>query len=157
MTSPARMLAQELGRRLRALRQWRGFTQRGLSRRVGPMDLSYVGKIERGEQLPSLKTLQRLATALGVPVSHFFEAASSVHPSPARGGAGAERLWRLIPRLRPGDLPLLEELIRVLVRHGQERRRYGRGGESGTQAAEARRKYQRSRRKRPPGAVSAHH
>jgi len=159
MTSPARMLAQEIGRRLRTLRQWRGLTQRALSRRVGPMDLSYVGKIERGEQLPSLKTLQRLATALGVRLGQFFEAASSAHPSPAKGGDGAERLWKMILRLRPGDLPLLEELIRVLVRHRQERARYARGGQPGAQAAEARRKYQRSRsrRQRPSGGASSGH
>jgi transcriptional regulator with XRE-family HTH domain len=108
------------------------------------MDLSYVGKIERGEQLPSLKTLLRLATALGVPLGYFFETASPASLSLAKGGDGAGRLWRMIPRLRPGDLPLLEELVRVLVRHRQERQRYPDVGRAGARAAERRRRYPES-------------
>jgi len=141
MTSSARLLAQEIGRRLRTIRQRRGLTQRGLSRQGGPMDLSYVGKIERGEQLPSLKTLLRLATTLGVPLGYFFETASRTSPSLAKEGNGAGRLWRMILRLPPRDLPLLEELVRVLVRHHQERRHYPREGRAGARAAERRRRY----------------
>ena len=145
MRSPEQRLAEEIGRRLRTLRQWRGLTQRGLSRRVGPMDLSYVGKIERGEQLPSLKTLQRLATALGVPLGSFFEAGSSNREAAGRGGEAARRLWKMVLRLRPRDFPLLEQLIRVLIRYGQERAQYARGGESGAKAAEDRVKYRQRR------------
>ncbi len=156
MISPDRQLADEIGRRLRTLRQWRGLTQRALSRRVGPMDLSYVGKIERGEQLPSLKTLLRLATALGVPLRDFFESRSSSHPSDAVTSDRAGRLWKAILRLPPGDLPLLQEVIRVLVRHRQEQARYARGGELGAKAAERRLGYRRSARKsrRPAKAIS---
>ncbi len=157
MISPDRRLAEEIGRRLRTLRQWRGLTQRALSRRVGPMDLSYVGKIERGEQLPSLKTLLRLATALGVPLSDFFESRSSSHPSEPAASDRASRLWKAILRLPPRDLPLLQEVIRVLVRHRQERARYARGGAPGVKAAERRSRYRRSTRKagRPTKATSS--
>jgi transcriptional regulator with XRE-family HTH domain len=36
------------------------------------MEVTYIGKIERGEQLPSLKVLLRLSTALGVMIGEFF-------------------------------------------------------------------------------------
>lgn len=151
MISPTRVLAQEIGRRLRTIRQRRGLTQRGLSRQVGPMDLSYVGKIERGEQLPSLKTLLRLATALGVPLGYFFEAAS---PAVAKEGDRAGRLWRMILRLQPRDLPLLEELVRVLARHRQAREPYPREGQAGARAAERRRGYPQSRLPTRRGSAS---
>ena len=61
-----------LGSRLRVLRQERGLSQRALAERA---DLSpnAVSLIERDEISPSVATLQRLAGALGVKMSYFFE------------------------------------------------------------------------------------
>jgi transcriptional regulator with XRE-family HTH domain len=62
-----------MGLILRRLRLARGLTQKNLARRVaGGVDTTYIGKIERGDQLPSLKVLLRLSKALGVTVSDFF-------------------------------------------------------------------------------------
>lgn len=61
-----------VGRRLRALRQERGLTLRGLAERS---DLSFntLGLIEHGKTSPSVSTLQQLAAALAVPITAFFE------------------------------------------------------------------------------------
>jgi transcriptional regulator with XRE-family HTH domain len=68
-----------MGLILRRLRLARGLTQKNLARRVaGGVDTTYIGKIERGDQLPSLKVLLRLSKALGVTVSDFF------YPPPGR-------------------------------------------------------------------------
>lgn len=73
MTEDERELALEIGLTLRRLRQVKGLTQKELAQRVaGGMDATYVGKIERGDQLPSLKVLIRLSRSLGVKVSNFF-------------------------------------------------------------------------------------
>lgn len=67
-------LEQEIGRRLRRLRKMRGLTQKALAAKIeGGIDYSYIGKIERGEQLPSLKVLRRIGEALGVPLRFFFQ------------------------------------------------------------------------------------
>ena len=51
-------MQRAIGQRLRELRQRKGLTQKDLSLKVrGKIDYSYIGKIERGEQLPSLKML----------------------------------------------------------------------------------------------------
>jgi len=73
MTKDEHQLACEIGLILRRLRRAHGLTQKGLAQQVaGGMETTYVGKIERGEQLPSLKVLLRLSTALGVTISTFF-------------------------------------------------------------------------------------
>lgn len=61
-----------LGSRLRRLRQERAFSQRVLAERA---DLSpnAISLIERDEISPSVATLQRLAGALGVKMSYFFD------------------------------------------------------------------------------------
>jgi transcriptional regulator with XRE-family HTH domain len=73
MTGDEQKLACEIGLTLRRLRHARGLTQKGLAQRVsGGVDATYIGKIERGDQLPSLKVLLRLSRTLGITVSDFF-------------------------------------------------------------------------------------
>jgi transcriptional regulator with XRE-family HTH domain len=63
---------QDLGRRLRALRNEQGLTLAQLGRRVG-LSASYLSQIERGVSMPSLSRLTTIASALGVEIGHFFE------------------------------------------------------------------------------------
>ncbi len=62
----------EVGPQLRTLRQQRGLSVRMLA---GLCDLSpnTISLIERGISSPSVSTLHRLATALRVPITAFFE------------------------------------------------------------------------------------
>jgi len=115
---------QAIGQTLRALRQREGLTQKGLASKIqGEVDYSYIGKIERGEQLPSLKMLERLSNALAVPLSSFFQGLGS--DVTARRGdreTGNEALGRqrerlllyLVRTVHNDDIPLLIEIVRIL-------------------------------------------
>ena len=75
MTHDEQQLAREIGLSLQRLRRDKGWTQKALARRVaGGVNTTYIGKIERGDQLPSLKILLRLSQALDVSVGYFFYA-----------------------------------------------------------------------------------
>jgi transcriptional regulator with XRE-family HTH domain len=75
MTHDEQQLACEIGLILQRLRRDKGWTQKALAQRVaGGVNTTYIGKIERGDQLPSLKILLRLSQALDVAVSDFFYA-----------------------------------------------------------------------------------
>ena len=88
-------LAGEIGLTLRRLRHARGLTQKGLAQRVaGGMEATYIGKIERGDQLPSLKVLLRLSRPLGVTVSDFF------YPPPGGASESAPSTLHLEPVLQ---------------------------------------------------------
>nr|AGF93121.1 protein containing Helix-turn-helix type 3 domain protein [uncultured organism] len=65
-------IVDEFGKRLRELRKSRDLSQEALSREAG-LDRTYVGKIERGEKSPSLKTIQKLAEALEVDKTDLFQ------------------------------------------------------------------------------------
>ncbi len=56
---------------VRLLRREKGLSQRQLS---GRMDVprTYISKIENGKALPTLSSLERLATALGVPMMELL-------------------------------------------------------------------------------------
>lgn len=62
---------QDFGKKLRALRKQRGYSQEGFSLLVD-LDRTYVGGIERGERNPGLKVIIRIADTLNVPVSDLF-------------------------------------------------------------------------------------
>lgn len=152
---------QAIGRKLRELRHREDLTQKELAEKLqGRVDYSYIGKIERGEQLPSLKMLTRLSEALAVPLSYFFQESDSEAASPTRGPRGRqetlerqqERLLRTVVRdVHVDDIPLLVEIVRILNKH-RRAERTGRGraqprkrpadGREGIQAAETDRPYQ---------------
>ncbi len=56
------------GERLHELREKRGLTLRDLAERA-EMSLTYVSDLERGQKVPSLTTLVRLASALDCKVT----------------------------------------------------------------------------------------
>ncbi|MFQ6067727.1 MAG: helix-turn-helix domain-containing protein, partial [bacterium] len=64
----------KLGERLKKIRKRLGLTQKEFAKRVaGKIDYTYIGKIERGQQYPSLKMLEKIGKAFSVPLGYFFE------------------------------------------------------------------------------------
>jgi transcriptional regulator with XRE-family HTH domain len=121
-------LKSAIGRRLKRLRIDKGLTQKGLAATVpGGLDYTYIGKIERGEQLPSLKILIKISEALSVPVSSFFPDESvsvvcDVSVSERNYHAEEEKwsgLFSVLKQLHEDDIPLFIEIAKVLVRHRQ--------------------------------------
>jgi transcriptional regulator with XRE-family HTH domain len=119
-------LKLEIGRQLRRLRTDKGLTQKGLAAAVsGGLDYTYIGKIERGEQLPSLKILIRISEALSVPLGSFFpdepvSAVSDGSSSEMSYRAGEDRwseLFAAVKLLHEDDIPLFIEMAKVLARH----------------------------------------
>lgn len=87
------MNAQALvARNLRRLRVARGVSQENLAVDAG-IDRTYVSRLERVLENPTVAVLERLAQALGVPISEFFvpPAPDEPPPQPLPGGRRAGR------------------------------------------------------------------
>ena len=69
--------SEDIGRRLREARLAAGLSQSMLERKSG-VPKSMLSRYENDHLLPSMRTLRRLATAIGVPVASFFDS----DPSP---------------------------------------------------------------------------
>lgn len=61
-----------VGARIQGLREKRDWSQAELARRAGIHRVS-LANIERGAKLPSLRSLERLAKALGVPIARLLK------------------------------------------------------------------------------------
>jgi transcriptional regulator with XRE-family HTH domain len=72
---------------LRRIRVMRGLSQERLAFEAG-IDRSYVGGLERREENPTVDLLDRLASAVGVHVSEFFEEPRKGTPPPRPLRAG---------------------------------------------------------------------
>jgi len=58
--------------KVQELRKAKGYTKSMLSS-LAELDISYIGKIERCEKSPNLRTIVKLADALEVPVKDLFD------------------------------------------------------------------------------------
>ncbi len=60
------------GKRIAQLRTESGLSQEKFAFKCG-VDRTYIGTIERGEKSPTLNTIDKLATALGVSFKELFD------------------------------------------------------------------------------------
>jgi transcriptional regulator with XRE-family HTH domain len=68
---PNRETVENIGQRIRQLRESRGLTQSQLQVRSS-VSRSYLSRIESGQMTPSLGTLEKLSEALGTGLKRFF-------------------------------------------------------------------------------------
>lgn len=119
-------LASEIGIKLKKFRNGKGLTQKELAAKIeNGVDYTYIGKIERGQQLPSLKVLHRICETFSIPISYFFSEESETvvyvncpvdFRDMARDEKGSE-LLKALKLVHPTDIPLIVEIIHILSRH----------------------------------------
>ncbi|MBM7663451.1 transcriptional regulator with XRE-family HTH domain [Bacillus mesophilus] len=59
------MEAEKWGRRIRAFRKLKGYTQEEFAKDLG-ISVSVLGEVERGNRLPSQELIQNVASALNI-------------------------------------------------------------------------------------------
>lgn len=122
----------EIGNRLKKIRKERGLTQKELALKVsGKVDYTYIGKIERNRQFPSIGVLKRISDALSVPLSYFFleegtAALLKLLPEDLKEITKSEKKRVFLNRLKDiseEDIPLYIEIIDILNKHRGLRRK----------------------------------
>ena len=113
-----------LGERIRKLRKRLDLTQKEFAGRVvGKVDYTYIGRMERGEQYPSLKMLERIGKAFSVPLAYFFEDDSILNSLNLLPGEvkdllkdrRRQNLLKMSRALNPQDLGLVMQIINILA------------------------------------------
>ena len=59
------MEAEKWGRRIRAFRKLKGFTQEGFAKKLG-IPVSALGEIERGNRMPTANLIEQIAIVLNI-------------------------------------------------------------------------------------------
>ncbi|WP_051332636.1 helix-turn-helix domain-containing protein [Cucumibacter marinus] len=105
-------LRKQVGIRLKAIRQDKQLSQAELAERID-RTVDAVSAIERGKSLPGYETLERMATALGVPVTEFFSFQQTA-TSPRRARLIAE-IHLALGKLSDKDLARATDIIKTLA------------------------------------------
>lgn len=122
------MIKEQIGKRLREIRRSKRLTQKAMAKKIG-VDYTYIGKIERAEQIPSLGVLIKISDALSLPLNRFFMDESALRlinllPMERYGVVRRREmreLLRLLEDVREDDIPLLIETVRVLKKHREDK------------------------------------
>ncbi len=118
------MITKVVGERLLKLRKNLELTQKEFAQKVpGKVDYTYIGKIERGEQYPSLKMLEKIGKAFSVPLGYFFDDHTALYslnllPSEIKNliqDKERQDLLRLSGRLSQRDLSLILQIVSILA------------------------------------------
>lgn len=104
--------ALRVGLRLRALRAGHRLTIPALAAKAG-LSAGLISQIERGQSNPSMKTIQRLAAALGVTLWSFIGEAAADAAGPDFIRRRAQR-----PRIVVGKSRMVKELLSPRGEHG---------------------------------------
>jgi transcriptional regulator with XRE-family HTH domain len=110
----------KIGRRLRELREAKGYSQGAIEMRTGLLRC-YVSRVENGHTTPSLSTLEKWAEALGLEMYQIFFTGdgSPVSPRVTRTPTmdpSEERLLRRFRVLNHSDRALLLGLAKELLK-----------------------------------------
>ena len=95
-----------LGERLRAVRKDRGMTQREVAEICGMAD-SAIRKYESDKQMPKMKTLQRLADALGIPWIFLIDPVAAFSDALHDGFVDSEAIAR--------QMNISEDIVKAII------------------------------------------
>ena len=114
----------KIGNKIRSLRKRLGLTQKEFAERVpGKVDYTYIGKMERDQQYPSIKMLEKIGKAFSVPLGYFFEDDSFLNslnllPIDIKDlltDTRKQDLLRMSQTLNPRDLYLVMNTVNILA------------------------------------------
>jgi transcriptional regulator with XRE-family HTH domain len=109
-----------LGESIKNIRQAKGLSQGEMQKRTGILR-SYLSRVENGHTVPSLATLQRLASAMGVALSDFFSPngqAADGAPAPASKDPASQylaELKTLLPQLTSQQRDQLLDMVKDMA------------------------------------------
>jgi len=107
---------REIGSRLRSLRQALKLTQAETAERAG-IDASFYGQVERGANVPSLRTLYAVAAVFKIEPSELLPPLrGAVRGDPSMAGAIDSLLGRLKPKRRKFLMSVVRDLADELER-----------------------------------------
>ena len=100
---------KQVGARIRTLRTGRGLTLQQLAELAG-MSEKHLGKVERATANASIKCIEEVARALGIPMSDILDAD---HERPSVDLTAA--ITDMLPKLEQKDLQAVYRLVKTLT------------------------------------------
>lgn len=104
------MIAKQIGERLRAYRNQKGWSQEELAERAG-FHPTYIGQLERGEKNATIESISRVSGALGIPLSVLFE---NISVQPVEDGIPS-KCYEIIQKQPLKDQEALLNMLKAVI------------------------------------------
>ena len=108
----------KLGKEIQRIRKLKGYTQAQLAKITG-LTGNYIGYLERGKQLPSLKTLKKISSTLGITVGLLFSSYEDYTLKPNKTEDSDKKLIlinKLSTRLRRLSIGDIQSIYKIVKR-----------------------------------------
>lgn len=105
-------IEKRIGSRITEIRLSKKLTQAQLAEKVN-LSVETISRLERAISFPSLKTLEYIAKALGVPLKSFFDFADS-EPKNEVYERDLAKLTAFLRTLSTKDIRLIHEILKVV-------------------------------------------
>ncbi|MDP3112659.1 MAG: helix-turn-helix transcriptional regulator [Thermodesulfovibrionales bacterium] len=99
-------LGQKIGQRIKEARKKRKLTQEKFAELCG-LSTDYIGKIERGKQLPTLKTLYQITKILNASLAYILDFDTKTMP--------LHEIQQLLKNQSPETIQQIIQVIKVLI------------------------------------------
>ncbi|MCG8400366.1 MAG: helix-turn-helix domain-containing protein [Firmicutes bacterium] len=109
-----------LGKKIKETRLKLGLTQESLGRRA-KLHYSYIGQVERGNKVPSIKTLKRIALALNISMESLLY--QEVGTKSADEDVLVREFVNAVRDCPPGEVKLLLNIVRQIRGYLEETRK----------------------------------
>ena len=106
-----------IGATIRTFRLNKGMSQGDIEKRTGLLRC-YLSRVENGHTIPSLDTLARIASAMDIPLAHFFSDGQALESSPTLPPDAARFLMRIrecSKDLRDEDRKLILAMVKKMA------------------------------------------
>jgi transcriptional regulator with XRE-family HTH domain len=107
-------LTKTLGANVRHYRKARGLSQEQFAAAAG-LSPAMMGKIERGETMPSFDSVEKIAVALDVPEAALFAAAGTMTGPTGERGRLLQRINIQLSKLNNNDLARAAKMLTALT------------------------------------------
>ena len=103
-------ILKQFGKQVRDLRKAQGLSQEELAEKAD-LHYTYIGGVERGERNLSLKSIERIASALKIDIRGLF----ALHLSEKSGAKNKELIGDINNLLLTKDIKILQLIIRIIM------------------------------------------
>jgi len=105
------MTENRIGAAIKAKREEFGYSQEELAEKIGKTS-SFIGQLERGDALPSVKTLASLTHILAIDANEYFYDKNVAHPE-------SHSFSLMIEQLDPDMRSMTTEVVRQIYKYGR--------------------------------------
>ncbi|RKY30675.1 MAG: transcriptional regulator [Candidatus Omnitrophota bacterium] len=101
-----------IGKRIREERKRKGLTQEDLAFKAG-VSVNFIGQIERATKKPSIDTLEKISSALGIELKNLFE---DVEYSPPEEDLMTKKIINLLRGRSISEKKIIYQIARFIIK-----------------------------------------